>query len=76
MAEVIIKGRGDFERALRKFRTQCKREGIIKKFRERQHYTKLSQKRREKTKRKRISKRNGASRDYRTTKRNFSKFFN
>ena len=52
MAEVRIEGRGDFVRALRNFRLQCKREGIVKKFRERQHYTKQSQKRREKAKRK------------------------
>jgi len=52
MAEVGIDGRGDFERALKKFRMQCKKEGIVKKFKERQHYTKRSQKRREKAKRK------------------------
>ncbi|UCG35714.1 MAG: 30S ribosomal protein S21 [Candidatus Omnitrophota bacterium] len=51
MAEVTIEGRGDFERALKKFRMQCKKEGIVKKFKERQRYTKPSQKRREKAKR-------------------------
>ena len=46
MAEVRIEGRDDFERALRKFKLQCKREGIVKNFKERQYYTKPSQKRR------------------------------
>jgi len=50
MAEVRIEGNESFERALKKFNAQCKREGIIKKFRERQYYTKPSQKRREKRK--------------------------
>lgn len=50
MAEVRIDTGDNFERALRKFRTQCKKEGIVKKFRERQYYTKPSQKRREKRK--------------------------
>lgn len=50
MAEVKIERSGDFERALKKFSAQCKREGIIKRFRERQYYTKPSQKRREKRK--------------------------
>ena len=53
MAEVKIERKEDFEKALRKFKMQCKREGIIKKFRERQYYTKPSQRRREKTKKKR-----------------------
>ena len=52
MAEVNIERNEDFEKALRKFKMQCKREGIIKKFKERQYYTKPSQKRREKTKKK------------------------
>ncbi len=50
MAEVRIEGRDDFERALRQFKLQCKREGIVKNFRERQYYTKPSQKRRAKNK--------------------------
>jgi len=53
MAEVRIEGNEDFERALRKFKTLCKREGIVKKFRERQYYTKPTKKRREKNKKKR-----------------------
>ncbi|MBD3246009.1 MAG: 30S ribosomal protein S21 [Candidatus Omnitrophica bacterium] len=46
MAEVQIKSNAEFEKALRSFKTQCKRERIIKNFRERQYYTKPSQKRR------------------------------
>lgn len=52
MAEVIINGKENFEKALRKFSLQCKKEGIVKSFRERQYYTKPSQKRREKAKKK------------------------
>ena len=51
MAEVRIDKNEDFEKALRRFKMQCKREGIIRKCRERQYYTKPSQKRREKGKR-------------------------
>jgi small subunit ribosomal protein S21 len=46
MAEVRIDRREDFEKAMRAFSMQCKREGIIKEFRERQYYTKPSQRRR------------------------------
>jgi len=46
MAEVRIDKKENFERALRKFRVQCKKEGIIKQFRDRQYYTKPSQKKR------------------------------
>ncbi len=52
MAEVQIEHSGDFEKALRKFKVLCKREGIVKNFRDRQYYTKPSQKRREKAKKK------------------------
>ncbi len=50
MAEVIIDNAHDFERALRKFKMQCKREGIVKNFRERQYYIKPSERKREKRK--------------------------
>ncbi|MBD3264144.1 MAG: 30S ribosomal protein S21 [Candidatus Omnitrophica bacterium] len=46
MAEVNIEKKEDFERALKKFKMQCKKERIIKNCRERQYYTKPSQKRR------------------------------
>lgn len=52
MAEVRIEGNQDFEKALKKFKAQCKREGIVRKIRERQYYTKPSERRREKRKRK------------------------
>jgi len=52
MAEVRIEGNEDFERALKKFKAQCKREGIVKKFKEKQYYTKPSQKKRVKKKKK------------------------
>lgn len=51
MAEVRIEKKEDFEKALRKFKMQCKREGIIKACKDRQYYTKPSQRRREKKKR-------------------------
>ncbi|MFH1771449.1 MAG: 30S ribosomal protein S21 [Candidatus Omnitrophota bacterium] len=53
MAEVRIEKKEDFERALRKFKAQCKKEGILKRCKDRQYYTKPSQKRREKNKKKR-----------------------
>ena len=53
MAEVRIEKKEDFERALQKFKVQCKREGILKEYRERQYYTKPSQKRRKNVKKKR-----------------------
>ena len=53
MADVKIERREDFEKALRKFKMQCKREGILKEFKERQYHTKASQKRRMKDKKKR-----------------------
>ncbi|MCD6540054.1 MAG: 30S ribosomal protein S21 [Candidatus Omnitrophica bacterium] len=53
MAEVRIDKAEDFEKALRRFKMQCKKEGILKKFRERQYYTKPSEKRRKNVKKKR-----------------------
>ncbi len=52
MAEVRIERREDFERALQKFKIQCKREGILREYRERQYYTKPSQKKRNNVKKK------------------------
>jgi small subunit ribosomal protein S21 len=52
MAEVRIEKREDFEKALKKFKMQCKKEGILKEFKERQYYTKPSQKRRKNVKKK------------------------
>ncbi|MBN2121307.1 MAG: 30S ribosomal protein S21 [Candidatus Omnitrophica bacterium] len=53
MAEVKINRDEDFEKALKRFKMQCKKEGILKQFRERQYYTKPSEKRRQNVKRKR-----------------------
>lgn len=50
MAEVNIKNKEEFEKALRKFKMQCKREGILRECKERQYYTKPSQRRRQKGK--------------------------
>ncbi|MBU1121134.1 MAG: 30S ribosomal protein S21 [Candidatus Omnitrophota bacterium] len=55
MAEVRIDRSDDFEKMLKKFKFQCKKEGIIKKFKERQYYTKPSQKRRQIEKKKKKS---------------------
>lgn len=52
MAEVKINSKGEFEKALKQFKVQCKREGTLKEYRERQYYTKPSQKRRMKGKKK------------------------
>jgi small subunit ribosomal protein S21 len=52
MAEVRINKKEDFEKALRKFKMQCRREGILREYRERQYYTKPSQKRRKNVKKK------------------------
>jgi len=52
MAEVRIDSQEEFEKALKKFKMQCKREGIIKNYRERQFYTKPSEKRRMSAKKK------------------------
>ena len=52
MAEVKIDSAENFEKALRRFKMQCKKEGIIKNFRERQYYTKPSERRRADAKKK------------------------
>jgi len=52
MAEVRIERKEDFEKGLQKFKILCKREGILKRCKERQFYTKPSQKKRAKAKKK------------------------
>lgn len=52
MAEVKIDSQENFEKALRRFKMQCRKEGIIKKYRQRQYYTKPSEKRRRNVKKK------------------------
>lgn len=51
MVEVTIDSNENFEKALKKFNAQVKREGIVRKCRERQYYTKPSQQRRARKKR-------------------------
>jgi ribosomal protein S21 len=53
MAEVKIDRDEDFEKAMRKFKVQVKREGIISRCRDRQFYMKPSQKRRLRAKKQR-----------------------
>ena len=50
MADVRINNKEDFEKALRKFKMQCK--GIIREYKERQYYIKPSEKRRKNVKKK------------------------
>lgn len=52
MAKVIIHRKEDFERAFKQFKMRCKREGILKEYREKQHYTKPSEKKRRAMKKK------------------------
>jgi len=53
MAEVQIHRAEDFERALRQFTQQTKREGTLKEYQERRYYNKPSQKRRRNVRKKR-----------------------
>jgi len=48
MAKVIVSKKENFEKAFRQFRMRCKQECVLKEYRERQFYTKPSQKRRKK----------------------------
>jgi len=59
MAEVKIKKEEDFEKALRFFKYQCRRERILESFRERQFYIKPSEKRRRNVKKRKKCKRKG-----------------
>lgn len=49
MPVVKVSGSGSFENALRKFKRQCEREGILSEVRKREHYDKPSVKRKKKT---------------------------
>lgn len=44
MAEVRIDRREDFEKALRQFKIQTKREGVLEEYQRRQYYSKPSKK--------------------------------
>ena len=49
MPEVHIKGDESFDNALRKFKRQCAREGVLREVRDREHYEKPSVKRKKKS---------------------------
>ena len=48
MAKVRIKENEPFEKALRRFKKKCNKEGIMQKLRETKHYEKPSDRRRRK----------------------------
>ena len=50
MAKIEIYNERDFEKSLKRFKMRCLKEGILKECRERRHFVKPSQKRREKGK--------------------------
>ena len=50
MAKVEIRSDKDLERSLKRFKRDCMKEGIFKECRERRHFVKPSQKRRERGK--------------------------
>jgi small subunit ribosomal protein S21 len=49
MPEVKVKGNEPFENALRKFKKQCDRDGILSDVRQREYYDKPSVKRKKKS---------------------------
>jgi len=51
MAKIEIYNERDFEKSLKRFKIRCIKEGIFRECRERRHFVKPSQKRREKVKR-------------------------
>jgi len=53
MPKIEISGGRDFEKSLKRFKRLCIKEGIFRECRERRHFVKPSQKRREKGKKKR-----------------------
>ena len=48
MSEVIIRDDENFERALRRFKKQCERAGILSDLRKHRHYEKPSERRKRK----------------------------
>ena len=48
MSEVIIHDDENFERALKRFKKQCEKAGLLSEFKKRQHYEKPSVKRKRK----------------------------
>lgn len=49
MPVVKVSGSGSFENALKKFKRQCEREGILSEVKKREHYDKPSVKKKKKT---------------------------
>jgi small subunit ribosomal protein S21 len=49
MPVVKVKENGSFENAIRKFKKQCEKEGILSEVRKREHYDKPSVKRKKKS---------------------------
>ena len=50
VAKIRVNKKEDFEKAFRQFRMRCKREGILREYRDRQFYVKPSEKRKKKKK--------------------------
>ena len=46
MAKVTVYRKEDFEKAFKQFKAKCKKEGILREYREKQHYVKPSEKKR------------------------------
>lgn len=46
MAKVIINKKEDFEKMFRHFKMQCKKEAILKEYKDKQQYTKPSERKR------------------------------
>ncbi|MBU1863636.1 MAG: 30S ribosomal protein S21 [Candidatus Omnitrophica bacterium] len=42
MAKVMVRRKEDLERALKSFKTRCRREGILQEVKERRYYSKPS----------------------------------
>ena len=49
MAEIIVKDNESIESALRRFKRQCARSGVLSELRKREHYEKPSVKRKKKS---------------------------
>ena len=49
MPVVKVSGSGSFENALKKFKKQCDKEGILSEVKQREHYNKPSVKKKKKT---------------------------
>lgn len=54
VAKIRVNKKEDFEKAFRQFRMRCKREGILREYRDRQFYVKPSEKRKKKNTKKKV----------------------